>query len=155
MTDRNEIEDSSTENTRLERLEELSRFVFQLEAEAQAIVEDAAAAQARATAVQSVDEISSASDEISSASDEISSASDEISSASDEISSESDEISAESEQLDQANFPTRTHYSFKGKGMKESIQQRHAPIHREGQEANKVSWFVLTVVLALFCGKFI
>ena len=141
MTDRNEIEDSSTENTRLERLEELSRFVFQLEAEAQAIVEDAAAAQARATAVQSVDEISSASDEISSASDE--------------ISSESDEISAESEQLDQANFPTRTHYSFKGKGMKESIQQRHAPIHREGQEANKVSWFVLTVVLALFCGKFI
>ena len=127
MTDRNEIEDSSTENTRLERLEELSRFVFQLEAEAQAIVEDAAAAQARATAVQSVDEISSA----------------------------SDEISAESEQLDQANFPTRTHYSFKGKGMKESIQQRHAPIHREGQEANKVSWFVLTVVLALFCGKFI
>ena len=127
MTDRNEIEDSSTENTRLERLEELSRFVFQLEAEAQAIVEDAAAAQARATAVQSVDE----------------------------ISSESDEISAESEQLDQANFPTRTHYSFKGKGMKESIQQRHAPIHREGQEANKVSWFVLTVVLALFCGKFI
>lgn len=117
MTDRNEIEDSSTENT---RLEELSRFVFQLEAEAQAIVEDAAAAQARATAVQSVDE-----------------------------------ISAESEQLDQANFPTRTHYSFKGKGMKESIQQRHAPIHREGQEANKVSWFVLTVVLALFCGKFI
>ena len=124
MTDRNEIEDSSTENT---RLEELSRFVFQLEAEAQAIVEDAAAAQARATAVQSVDE----------------------------ISSESDEISAESEQLDQANFPTRTHYSFKGKGMKESIQQRHAPIHREGQEANKVSWFVLTVVLALFCGKFI
>ena len=138
MTDRNEIEDSSTENT---RLEELSRFVFQLEAEAQAIVEDAAAAQARATAVQSVDEISSASDEISAESDE--------------ISSESDEISAESEQLDQANFPTRTHYSFKGKGMKESIQQRHAPIHREGQEANKVSWFVLTVVLALFCGKFI
>ena len=141
MTDRNEIEDSSTENTRLERLEELSRVVFQFEAEAQAIVEAAAAAQARATAVQSVDEISSASDEISSASDE--------------ISSESDEISAESEQLDQANFPTRTHYSFKGKGMKESIQQRHAPIHREGQEANKVSWFVLTVVLALFCGKFI
>jgi len=138
MTDRNEIEDSSTENT---RLEELSRVVFQFEAEAQAIVEAAAAAQARATAVQSVDEISSASDEISAESDE--------------ISSESDEISAESEQLDQANFPTRTHYSFKGKGMKESIQQRHAPIHREGQEANKVSWFVLTVVLALFCGKFI
>ena len=145
MTDRNDIENDDIENNTLDAL---SRLVLQLEADARALAQTAATAQGREqqqgqeqqekeeAAVQEIQEINSEEDSSSSYQDEF-----------------SDESS--SDQVDQKDLPTRTHYSFKNKGMRESIQQRPRSIHREGKEAKNVSWFVLTILLAWFCGKFI
>lgn len=150
MTDRNDIENDDIENNTLDAL---SRLVLQLEADARALAQTAATAQGREqqqgqeqqekeeeAAVQEIQEINSEED----------SSEDLSSSYQDEFSDESS-----SDQVDQKDLPTRTHYSFKNKGMRESIQQRSPSIHREGKEAKKVSWFVLTILLAWFCGKFI
>lgn len=149
MTDRNDIENDDIENNTLDAL---SRLVLQLEADARALAQTAATAQGREQqqgqeqqekeeeAVQEIQEINSEED----------SSEDLSSSYQDEFSDESS-----SDQVDQKDLPTRTHYSFKNKGMRESIQQRPRSIHREGKEAKNVSWFVLTILLAWFCGKFI
>lgn len=149
MTDRNDIENDDIENNTLDAL---SRLVLQLEADARALAQTAATAQGREqqqgqeqqekeeAAVQEIQEINSEED----------SSEDLSSSYQDEFSDESS-----SDQVDQKDLPTRTHYSFKNKGMRESIQQRPRSIHREGKEAKNVSWFVLTILLAWFCGKFI
>jgi len=150
MTDRNDIENDDIENNTLDAF---SRLVLQLEADAHALAQTAATAQGREqqqgqqgqeeeeeAAVQEIQEINSEED----------SSEDLSSSYQDEFSDESS-----SDQVDQKDLPTRTHYSFKNKGMRESIQQRPRSIHREGKEAKNVSWFVLTILLAWFCGKFI
>ena len=154
MTDRNDIENDDIENNTLDAL---SRLVLQLEADARALAQTAATAQGREqqlgqeqqekeeeAAVQEIQEINSEEDSSEDLSEDLSS------SYQDEFSDESS-----SDQVDQKDLPTRTHYSFKNKGMRESIQQRPRSIHREGKEAKNVSWFVLTILLAWFCGKFI
>lgn len=145
MTDRNDIENDDIENNTLDAL---SRLVLQLEADARALAQTAATAQGREQ--QQGQEQQEKEEEAVQEIQEINSEEDSSSSYQDEFSDESS-----SDQVDQKDLPTRTHYSFKNKGMRESIQQRPRSIHREGKEAKNVSWFVLTILLAWFCGKFI
>ena len=152
MTDRNDIENDDIENNTLDAL---SRLVLQLEADARALAQTAATAQGREQqqgqqGQQGQEEEEAAVQEIQEINSEEDSSEDLSSSYQDEFSDESS-----SDQVDQKDLPTRTHYSFKNKGMRESIQQRPRSIHREGKEAKNVSWFVLTILLAWFCGKFI
>jgi ribosomal protein L12E/L44/L45/RPP1/RPP2 len=151
MTDRNDIENDDIENNTLDAL---SRLVLQLEADARALAQTAATAQGReqqqGQEQQEKEEEEAAVQEIQEINSEEDSSEDLSSSYQDEFSDESS-----SDQVDQKDLPTRTHYSFKNKGMRESIQQRPRSIHREGKEAKNVSWFVLTILLAWFCGKFI
>ena len=149
MTDRNDIENDDIENNTLDAL---SRLVLQLEADARALAQTAATAQGREQQ-QGQEQQEKEEKEEEAAVQEIQ----EINSEEDLSSSYQDEFSDESssDQVDQKDLPTRTHYSFKNKGMRESIQQRPRSIHREGKEAKNVSWFVLTILLAWFCGKFI
>lgn len=147
MTDRNDIENDDIENNTLDAL---SRLVLQLEADARALAQTAATAQGREQQQGQEEKEEAAVQEIQEINSEEDSSEDLSSSYQDEFSDESS-----SDQVDQKDLPTRTHYSFKNKGMRESIQQRPRSIHREGKEAKNVSWFVLTILLAWFCGKFI
>jgi len=153
MTDRNDIENDDIENNTLDAL---SRLVLQLEADARALAQTAATAQGREQQ-QGQEQQEQQEKEEEAAVQEIQEINSEEDSSEDLSSSYQDEFSDESssDQVDQKDLPTRTHYSFKNKGMRESIQQRPRSIHREGKEAKNVSWFVLTILLAWFCGKFI